>query len=190
MVKIAPKLLKKDRTGLLAKALKEASKAEVLVGITQQTSGRPGEPINNAELLYIHTNGSPVRNIPARPVIEPAIEAQDNKQRITRALAEAFRLVLIGEHEKAALYLEKAGQLGEDAAKAWFTDPRNGWPPNVPSTVLRKLKKLKGKQYQAAIDAFESGSTSYMFSGSEYEVDTPLIDTGEMRKSITHVVIG
>jgi hypothetical protein len=55
--------------------------------------------------------------------------------------------------------LDKAGTLAENAVKRMFTAADNGWAPNAPSTVARK--------------------------GS----DRPLIDTGELRRSITHVVV-
>ena len=54
--------------------------------------------------------------------------------------------------------LDKAGLQGENAAKGWFTNPKNNWAVNSQTTIDRK--------------------------GS----DRPLIDTGEMRKSITHVM--
>lgn len=177
-----------DRMKFLAFAIQMTLKKGVLVGITQETSTRPGEPINNAELLYVHTHGSPVRGIPARPVIEPAIEADGNRERITDAMAESYHARLNGKEEVAEQRLYDAGQHGEDAARDWFTDPRNGWPPNAPSTILRKLDKLRGKQHQAAMDAFESGASTYTFRGAEYELNTPLVDSGELRKSLTHIV--
>lgn len=179
---------KLNRKGVLLDVIKKIQNWEVLVGITQETSTRPGEPINNAELLYVHSHGSPARGIPARPVIEPAIEADGNRKRITDSMAEACKARLNGKTEVASQNLYDAGQYGEDAARNWFTDPRNGWPPNAPSTILRKLDKLKGKQHQAAMDAFESGASTYTFRGAEYELNTPLVDTGELRKSLTHVV--
>ena len=51
----------------------------------------------------------------------------------------------------------------QNKVRAWFTDERNNWPPNAPSTIEKKSKNGKIK-------------------------DNPLIDTGELRKSITYVV--
>jgi hypothetical protein len=48
--------------------------------------------------------------------------------------------------------------LGQNIVRAWFVDPKNGWPENSPITIAAK--------------------------GS----DKPLIDTGELRKAITYVV--
>lgn len=146
----------RDKLADVLKALGELSKKDVLVGIPQEESGRAGT-VTNAELLYIHTNGSPINNIPARPVIEPAIEKDKNN--ITTLLKDATKKALDGDSAGSMKSLELAGMEGQNASRDWFTNPENnGWAPNSPVTILRK--------------------------GSE----NPLIDTGELRKSITYVV--
>lgn len=149
-----------DHVGDFKKAIQEAKKMQVLVGITQEKDSRKGE-ISNAELLFIHTNGSPLRGIPARPVIEPAIK--DDKEVITKLLGEALKATLEGDISRTKTYLNAAGLEGENASKDWFTSPKNNWPPNAVSTMVAKRKK---------------GSTD----------PKPLIDTGELRKSITYVI--
>lgn len=138
------------------KALLE--KSDVLVGIPQDRNNRPGEPIGNAALLYIHTNGSPIRNIPARPVIEPALAEEQTRKAINVELNAAVKAMISNEPEKAFNFLERAGTIGANAAKAWFFNPSNNWQPLKPATIKHK------------------GSSQ------------PLIDTGSMRKAITHVV--
>jgi hypothetical protein len=140
----------------VAAQLAAIGKVDVLVGIPQANASRPSEQVNNAELMYIHTNGSPIKHIPARPVIEPAIEA--NRPAIVRELEQALEAVFEQDPLQARAHLEAAGIVGRNAAIRWFTDPRNGWPPNAPSTIARK--------------------------GS----DRPLIDTGQLRRAITYVV--
>lgn len=159
---------------------KALSASQVLVGIPQQKSSRRSGEVNNAELIYIHTNGSPLRNIPKRPVIEPAIMAEDNKARIMTQLEAAAQAELAGDHDLAIEHLNRAGMIGSTAAKRWFTDPRNGWPPNKRATILRKLRKLQGKRKTAALAALNAGNLD--------AVDTPLIDTGQLRRAITFVV--
>ena len=115
--------------------------------------------VTNAQLLFIHTNGSPIRHIPKRPVIEPAIQA--HKEEITEELRAACiaSLDLIAlKPAEATRHLERAGTLGMNAARGWFLDPRNGWSPNAPATILRKKS------------------------------ERPLIDTGQLRRSITYLV--
>ena len=115
-------------------------------------------PISNAALLFVFTNGSPLHGQPPRPVIEPAIEEASTAERIARALAAASRAALDGNEAGMLDSLDRAGQIGESAAKRWFTDSRNGWAENADSTIRSK--------------------------GSE----RPGIDTGQMRRAITHVV--
>ncbi len=138
------------------KSIKELKKIDVLVGIPQEEAGREQNDITNAELLYIHTNGSPANNIPPRPVVEPAI--QDSKEEIGTLLKEAILKALEGDTGGAMAGMERAGTQGENAVKGWFTNPKNNWAENAESTKKRK------------------GSSK------------PLIDTGQLRKSITHVV--
>jgi hypothetical protein len=104
--------------------------------------------------MYIQAHGSPLWNVPPRPIIEPAIEAHRQE------LAELLRQALVNALEARPFIqeLRKAGMKGQNVTRAWFVDPRNKWPPNSPRTIAEK--------------------------GS----DRPLIDTGELRKSITFVI--
>jgi hypothetical protein len=114
--------------------------------------------VSNAQLMFIHTNGSMALKIPARPVIEPAIEAEDNKAAIVEELKDAMAQQLDGKPEGAVRHMKRAGMEGQNAARRWFTDPRNHWAPNRPGTIARK------------------GSSR------------PLIDTGILRSSIVWVL--
>jgi len=136
------KLTKTGKVTAAAKALLEAAKS----------------PISNAELLFIFTNGSPLRGQPPRGVIEAAIEAEPTKSLIAKEMAAASVAALEGNEKSMVEHLDRAGTIAESASKRWFTDPRNGWEPNAPSTIRAK--------------------------GSE----TPGIDTGQMRRAITHIV--
>jgi hypothetical protein len=116
------------------------------------------QAVTNAELLFIHTKGSPLKRIPARPVLEPAVKADGNREPIARELAASAKASLAGDKQEAVRRMERAALVGQNAARRWFTDPRNGWAPNAPSTIRRK--------------------------GS----DRPLIDTGALRAAIVGVV--
>ena len=114
--------------------------------------------VTNAELLFIHTKGSPLRRIPARPVLEPAIEAEGNKQAIASELAGSVKASLAGDKEGSVKKMKRAALAGQNAARGWFTDSRNHWAPNAPGTIKRK--------------------------GS----DRPLIDTGALRAAIVGII--
>jgi len=114
--------------------------------------------VNNAELMYIHTHGSPLHKIPPRPVIEPALNDKENQRMILPELELAAKAALKGDKALVKRQLDLAGIVAENACKQWFVNPKNGWPPNKPATIKRK------------------GSSR------------PLIDTGALRQNITHVL--
>lgn len=136
-------------------AIKSIRELDVLVGVPQEKDSREGA-ISNAELAFIHTKGSPLRGIPARPIIEPAIE--DNKEQVAELIKKSAQKALDGNKEGAIESLERVGMQGQNIVRAWFTNPKNNWVPNSLKTI-----KLKGST-------------------------RPLIDSGELRKSITYVV--
>ena len=94
--------------------------------------------ITNAETLYLLSKGSPGRKQPPRPVIEPAVAAPDNAKAIAFELAESSKARLDGDDDAAMKRLKRAALAGQNAARKWFTDPRNNWAPNAPSTIARK----------------------------------------------------
>ena len=91
----------------------------------------------------------------------PVLEpsVEANQKLITPHLAKAAQGVMENDNSKASAELARAGTVASNGAKRWFTDPRNQWPPNAESTI-----KSKGS-------------------------DKPMIDTGQMRRSITYVVM-
>lgn len=126
----------------LVDRLKKLAKSEVYVGVPAKNAEREGkynikDTSNNAELLFILSHGSPLRHIPARPVLQPAIE--DAKEDIGRALANASRAALNNDPAATKDALENAGMVAQNAAHNLFDDPRNGWAANAPLTI-----KLKG----------------------------------------------
>lgn len=162
--------------------------AQQIIAQLQQTG-----QITNAALLYIHTNGSQIRHIPPRPVIEPSIEA--NRVNIEDGLDAVVDALLDGKKTEARIKLKQVGTLAANGAKAWFTDPRNGWQQNAPSTIRRKLSKLKrktvkaNKRYLNAMTVLSLVTQNQPLYGTTPldNINTPLIDTGELRRAITHV---
>lgn len=142
----------------LRRKLMDLTKVDALVGIPQATTRRRRDDATNAELMFIHSHGSPARNIPMRKSIEPAIAAEGNRQAIAAELKEAAIAKLHDNDLDAIAHLKRAGLIAANASKAWFTDPRNHWAPNTPETIRRK--------------------------GS----NRPLIDTGALRAAIVYVI--
>jgi len=162
----------------IAEAMKEIQNMEALIGIPQEANvahkdeNGADSPITLAELLYIHTYGSPVNNIPARDVLDSAME--HNQDDIVVLLKKVLERASNGDLEGAKAALDKAGIQGASMAKKWFTDPANGWAKNADITVDGGWMKNK-----------VSGKTFYVKGKGS---NRPLVDTGELRKSITSVV--
>ena len=178
-----------DGESFIKEAMGTLENAKVYVGIPEAETNRESQKdeVTNAGLLFIHTNGSPIRHIPARPVIEPSIEA--NHEPLEQGLHATADYVLDGKKAEANQMLKKVGTLGANGAKKWFTDPRNGWRQNSPETIRRKLSKLTGKRLRKALDVLNSVSENMPLVGTTAldEINTPLIDTGQMRRAITWV---
>ena len=183
-----------DQVKTVKQLVNDLSRIRVLVGVPEEKAQRPaGEnasDITNAQLVFIHTHGvrrlsmrramqqtmqtgatykqayamyihsygSPLWQVPPRPIIEPALKAHNEElqKEIQKALNQ--QLTISGGKQQALRQFKKVAMMGQNFARGWFTDGRNGWAPNAPSTIARK------------------GSNK------------PLIDTGEMRKSIIGIV--
>ncbi len=161
-----------DGIDALKKVLTELKSVKVLVGIPDSGTGSRG--ISNAELAFIHSHGSPINHIPARPFLEPAIEDPKTMERITECMKNAFEQMVEGNRAEAISELHKAGIYGENAAKDYFGSANLA--PNAPITV-------------------EGGWMRNRVSGKPFKVkgkgsSAPLIDTGNLRSSVTHIVEG
>ena len=172
-----------DKAAQLQASMKRLSNMQVYVGVPEEKTGRKAGPVTNAQLLYIHTNGSPIQGIPVRAVIEPAIEAPENKKAITEELAQAARAAINGKEPEAKQHLRLAGMTGQNAARAWFTDPQNGWAPNSLETARSKALKATGKAKERLNEHISAGGAV-----TDVEISRPMIDTAQLRKSITYVV--
>lgn len=109
---------------------------DVYIGIPQaESSTRQDSSITQAELLYIHENGSPVRGIPARPVLKPSMEY--SKDLITEQVEKVIKCATDGDIERMKTEVERLGSLASSKAKSYFTEG-NDWTPNKPSTIKKK----------------------------------------------------
>lgn len=134
--------------------LKALAKQDLLVGVPQEKGEREGnEEITNAELMFIHSKGSPVMNIPKRPTIEPTIE--ENKAKINEKIKKVIKDILEGKSDGKD-DLEKLGLWLVNKVRAKFGSDE--LIPLKPATI-----KSKGS-------------------------DRPLIDTGQLRNSVTYVI--
>jgi hypothetical protein len=139
-----PVTVTKSGPGLakLAADLKRIEKSDVLVGIPSSNASRKTGMINNAEVLWLFSKGSPLNNQPPRPVLEPAIEGA--KDKISPHLAKAAQSILQKDPPKAERELQLAGIIASNAAKRMFVPGANDWAPNAPSTIAAKGSDVVG----------------------------------------------
>lgn len=185
MIKVEKKV-----NATLEKILAVLEEKAVYVGIPKSNTVRPEEGMTNATLLAIHSKGSPVRGLPARPVIEPAIEDPENKATISKELIAAARKKLKGDEAGYLQGLNAAGLQAQNVCQDWFENPKNGWEPLAEATVKAKLyKALKGAERKKAMAGYEEAKSAdeSVTMQSHFGV-IPLVDTNEMRKAITYVV--
>jgi len=172
-------------------AMTEIQNFEALIGIPQEANvahkdeNGADSPITLAELLYIHTYGSPVNNIPARDVLDSAME--HNQDDIVVLLKKVLERASNGDLEGAKAALDKAGIQGASMAQKWFTDPANDWTELKDSAIRARQRKMSKGRIAAAdkLIAQEKASGNKKALSAAYK---PLVDTGGMRDAITSVV--
>lgn len=112
--------------------------------------------INNAEILYINENGSPLRNLPARPVLDLTIKWANDTNLIRETLNKAIDAYLVNYDEKDVdKIVDRMCIKIQSHARRIIYDNDGTLAPNAPSTI-----KKKGDNH-------------------------PLFDTGQLARSIT-----
>lgn len=147
-----------DAQGILD-ALKTLANKDVLVGIPESKDERDDGDIGNAAIGYINENGSPAQNIPPRPHLKPGVKSVEPD--FLPHLKAAAQKALEGNAEGAVASLDRAGTVAANGVKRYITI--TGFTPLADATIANRLRRGR--------------------SGNK-----PLIDTGEYRRSITHVV--
>lgn len=93
-----------------------------------------GTPYSKAHEMFVHENGSPLWQVPPRPILEPALD--NSKDEIAEEMKKSVLTALEGGNIGPTI--EAVGMLGQNVARDWFTNPQNKWHKNSPSTVRRK----------------------------------------------------
>jgi hypothetical protein len=183
-----------DNTARVPAAIDALTKHDVLVGVPAAKAGRQQGPINNAMLAYIHNFGSPAHNIPARPFMTQGIAKA--RPAIIAALKQAGTDALQGDKAAVMRGLAKAGMAARNAVVAEITAPDPAFAPLRPATIRarlrktaagrRKLRGLKKVKEAAGWSGMQSNAALSQWAG-EGNI-TALLDTGQLRASITYVV--
>lgn len=149
----------KDNLKAVLANVRSFGSKHVLVGIPSDENKRDDGTIGNAQLGYIHENGSPANNIPSRPFLKPGVAAAQDK-----CLGVLKNAAKQGLKDPAAIDkgLNAAGLISQASVKNTLR-AGEGFAPLKPATIAaRKRKGAKGTK--------------------------PLIRTGQLLNSITYVV--
>lgn len=139
--------------------IESLSKYSIEIGVISEDTGRKetvSYGITNAELMQIHENGSPIKNIPARPVLDLTI--MWTEQHLIKRVLDS---IIEGVFEKNWGKVEIERELSrmcirmENHAREIIYDNNGTLAPNSPQVAKRK----KGNH--------------------------PLFDTGQLARSIT-----
>lgn len=165
----------KDILPGLNKRFKSFGGSEVLVGVPADKTNRDDE-MTNAGLAYIHDNGSPAANIPARPFMRPGIAAA--KSDIIRKMKQGAKKVLKGNSDDT---LTMVGLIAQSAIRAKINE---GIPPPLADSTLkgriRQRQAIKGAKAELAHR--KAGGAAGL------GLAKPLIQTGQLRNSISFVI--
>lgn len=153
-----------DFTENFNKVIDRFKNDSVLVGIPEQTAerkeGEDEEPITNAAILAINEFGSPINNIPARPVMAIGI------RNAAEPIAEQFKSAVVNTFKQgfSALdnYYNRAGIIASTSVKKAINSQEGIEGPAESTLDARKARGFRGIK--------------------------ALIVTGQMRNAITYVL--
>lgn len=175
-----------DNLALLQRDIQLLAESEVLVGFPEETTDRDdGSPLNNASRGYIHDNGAPESNIPARPFMIPGIERAQHQ--ITSRLVSTAVSVLKNSQQREPKTnivergLHAVGMVAVSAIKSVISDGIQ--PPLSDVTLYQRMRRVPSRKA-------EKQELANRAAGAPPSTDLvkPLIDTGEMSNAITHVL--
>jgi len=180
VAKNAAKVVLNKLPGLFS-AMSKITKQELFVGVPQDKTVRKDEKaaMNNATLAYIHDNGSPANNIPARPFMKPGIEASSGP--VAQRFKAAAKQALHGELAAAKSNLNAAGLAAQSAIKNAINEGIA--PPLKDATLKARIRNktaVKGAKMELA--SRQAGNQAGMAYAK------PLVATGQLRNSISYVL--
>ena len=147
------------------RSLQKLKNTSVKVGLPASAGGRLHF------ILAVQEHGSPLMNIPPRPVIRPALARPETRQQMAESMRDAVQAAWEGTDPHPAL--EAAGQAGADGIRAYIDSHIP--PPNSPVTVHggwiynRKARKgvyVSGKRFDKPL--FDTGA---LYDAFDYEVE-------------------
>lgn len=170
----------------IVKGLDALASREVLVGFPEDTTERQEDEeeekkdLTNAALGYIHDNGAPEENIPARPFMRPGINnARPKLIKIARKMAKE---VVQGDGDGATIAEQGYHAMGLVAQAAIRNVINDGVDPPLADSTLRARARRGRKGAKEELENRAKG----MPPGKD--LAKPLVDTGQMRNAVNYAV--
>lgn len=151
-----------NRLAEVTKAIDQLVGQKVMVGVPQANTQRRNDDntsITNAEIGYLQETGSPAMNIPARPFLVPGVESE--QKAIREQLGKGALQALAGSQSGVDKALHAAGIVAQNAVRRHINN--GDFEPLSEATLAARRRRGR--------------------TGTK-----PLIDTGQLRNSITYVI--
>lgn len=122
----------------IQESLNKLSKYRLELGVfTGHTKRKVQVGMTNAELLFVHENGSPLRNIPARPVLQMTLDYA-NQSLVSKTVDKCIDLILDGKEDEVENELKRLALRIENYARKIIYSNDGRLAPNAASTIARK----------------------------------------------------
>jgi len=172
-----------DRVDELWDSLHALARREILVGFPEETTSRddagtPGGEPTNAALGYIHDNGSPEVNIPARPFMLPGMDSvKDTAANRLRSIA--LKVLRFGPKDMVEQGWHSVGLTVQAGIRKYINQ---GISPPLSEYTLRERARRgrKGAKQELANRAAGLAPST--------QLAKPLIDTGQLRNALNYVI--
>lgn len=167
-----------DKLAQVMTTMAQLVKKDVLVGIPDSAPERKEDtPLSNAQIGYILDNGSPKANIPPRPFLVPGVE--NVQPEIVEDFRGGAKAALDGNAAGVERSLVRAGLRAQNAVREKIQDG-----PFVPlsEVTLRNRARRGRKGAREELDRRAAGEDPGTSTAK------PLLDTGQLRNSVTFVV--
>lgn len=151
-----------DNLSDVVKAIHQLTGTDILVGIPQANVARRDDDdtsITNAEIGYLMETGSPSMNLPARPFLVPGVDQVQKP--VAAQLGKAARAALDGSAMDVERGFIAAGLTAQNGVRRQINEG-NFAPLSEATLAARRARGRTGTK--------------------------PLIDTGQLRNSVTYVL--
>jgi hypothetical protein len=176
----------KDNVSKVFKEIADLVGKQVLIGIPDNGQNkRDDEPVNNATIGYAMEFGLPANNVPARPFLIPGVKKA--RSAALRQLRQSADAALNGDAKGVDAGLARAGIVASNEVKHQINS--NIPPPLKPETIRGRHRARQTKMRESEEVYLRMVARGIDPGAAQADVGiVALINTGQLRNSITYVV--